>query len=112
MQMTMCWVGPADPAPLWKPRQVPHLTGGGRALHDVPPGEPWTRAGACARRRQGEGAGLRRSVIGSIPAHEDLRFGTARRGDRLETFVASLEAVAAEAVGVVCCNFTGLAPHV
>ncbi|MFC4427024.1 mannonate dehydratase [Deinococcus navajonensis] len=105
MQMTMRWFGPADPVPLWKLRQVPNLTGIVSALHDVPPGEAWTRAGVAALRRQVEAAGLRLSVIESVPVHEDIKLGHARRDERLEAFVASLEAVAAEGVRVVCYNF-------
>ncbi|SMB84708.1 mannonate dehydratase [Deinococcus hopiensis] len=105
MQMTMRWFGSADPVPLWKLRQVPNLTGIVSALHDVPPGEPWTREGVAALRAQVEAVGLTLRVIESVPVHEDIKLGNARRDERISAFVASLEAVAAEGVPVVCYNF-------
>ncbi|MFC5846849.1 mannonate dehydratase [Deinococcus petrolearius] len=103
--MTMRWFGPADPVPLWKLRQVPNLTGIVSALHDVAPGDPWTREGVARLRQTVEAAGLTLSVIESIPVHEDIKLGTSRRDERIETWIASLEAVAAEGVRVVCYNF-------
>jgi mannonate dehydratase len=105
MQMAMRWFGPADPVPLWKLRQVPNLTGVVSALHDVPPGVPWPRGGVSELRRSVEAAGLRLSVIESIPVHEDIKLGNARRGERINAWVESLEAVAAERIAVVCYNF-------
>lgn len=105
MQMTMRWFGPADPVPLWKLRQVPNLTGIVSALHDLPPGVPWTREGVSELRRSVEATGLRLSVIESIPVHEDIKLGNAQRDERISAWVASLEAVAAEGIPVVCYNF-------
>lgn len=105
MQMTMRWFGPADPVPLWKLRQVPNLTGIVSALHDVPPGVPWTRPDVAALRAQVESAGLQLSVIESIPVHEDIKLGNAHRDGRIQAFISSLEAVAAEGIRVVCYNF-------
>lgn len=105
MQMTMRWFGPADPVPLWKLRQVPNLTGIVSALHDVPPGEAWQERDLRALQTEIEAAGLRLSVIESIPVHEDIKLGHPRREARIAAWVASLEAVAACGVGVVCYNF-------
>ncbi len=105
MHMTMRWFGPADPVPLWKLRQVPNLTGIVSALHDLAPGLPWPLEAVAARRAQVEAAGLKLSVIESIPVHEDIKLGHARRGERIGAFIASLEAVAAAGVPVVCYNF-------
>ncbi|CAM3935252.1 mannonate dehydratase [Deinococcus frigens] len=105
MRMTMRWFGPADPVPLWKLRQVPNLTGIVGALHDVPTGEAWTRAGVAGLRQTVERHGLALSVIESVPVHEDIKLGNARRDGRIAAWIASLEAVAAEGIGVVCYNF-------
>ncbi|WP_309570257.1 mannonate dehydratase, partial [Deinococcus sp.] len=105
MRMTMRWFGPADPVPLWKLRQIPNLTGIVSALHDVPPGEAWTREGVAGLRKSVEAHGLILSVIESIPVHEDIKLGNARRDERISSWIASLEAVAAEGVPVVCYNF-------
>lgn len=105
MRMTMRWFGPADPVPLWKLRQVPNLTGIVSALHEIPPGVAWPRGGVADLRRSVEAHGLTLSVIESVPVHEDIKLGNARRDERIEAWIASLEAIAAEGVPVVCYNF-------
>lgn len=105
MQMTMRWFGAHDPVQLWQLRQVPCLTGIVSALHDVPPGVPWTGAGVRALRATVEAAGLHLSVIESIPVHEDIKLGNARRDERIAAFIESLRAVATAGVEVVCYNF-------
>lgn len=105
MHMTMRWFGPTDPVPLWKLRQVPNLTGIVSALHDVPPGEAWTADAVAALRDEVAAHDLTLSVIESIPVHEDIKLGNARQDDRIAAWLASLEAVAAAGVRVVCYNF-------
>lgn len=84
---------------------MPNLTGIVSALPGVLPGVPWTREEVSALRREVEAAGLRLSVIESIPVHEDIKLGNVRRSERIGAFIASLEAVAAAGVPVVCYNF-------
>lgn len=105
MELTMRWFGPADPVKLWQLRQVPNLSGVVTALHDVVPGEPWTSQAMQALRSVVEAAGLRLSVIESIPVHEDIKLGNARRDERIQAWLESLRVVAAAGVQTVCYNF-------
>lgn len=105
MELTMRWFGPADQVQLWQLRQIPNLGGVVTALHDFVPGEAWTPAAMQDLRQRTEAAGLRLSVIESIPVHEDIKLGNARADERIQGFVQSLRAVAGAGVGTVCYNF-------
>ncbi|GMA15159.1 mannonate dehydratase (plasmid) [Deinococcus metallilatus] len=105
MELTMRWFGPADPVQLWQLRQVPNLSGVVTALHDFAPGEPWTRQAMQDLRQRVEVAGLRLSVIESIPVHEDIKLGNERCGERIEAWTESLRVVADAGVRTVCYNF-------
>ena len=75
------------------------------ALHEIPYGEVWPRAAIRARRELVEAAGLRWSVVESVPVHDDIKAG---RGDLKELFgnyVASLHNLAAEGIDTVIYNF-------
>ena len=105
MELTMRWFGMADQVQLWQLQQIPGLGGVVSALHDVPPGEAWTPAAVQALRQRVEAAGLRLSVIESIPVHEDIKLGNARCEERIQAFTESLRAVAGAGVRTVCYNF-------
>ncbi len=103
------WFGPRDPVPLDTVRQA----GASEivtALHDVPIGQAWTRAQVAERKALIETtpAGrtqLRWSVVESIPVPDDVKRLGAGAKASIEAWIASLEAVAAEGIGVVCYNF-------
>src|ERR1044072_3256780 len=95
--MTFRWFGEGDPVSLAHIRQVPGVEGIVSALHDVPPGEVGPRGerggagggwGVAQRedveRRAAriEAAGMRFSVVESIPVHEEIKLGLPGR-DRL-----------------------------
>lgn len=105
MQLTFRWYGPDDPVRLEHVRQIPGMTGIVSALYDVPPGEPWTRAGVERLAEQVETAGLELSVIESIPVAESIKLGRDGRSAAIDAFCRSLEAVAAVGARVVCYNF-------
>lgn len=80
------------------------------SLHDVPIGEAWTAEAVAERRRLIEDGPAGRtpltwSVIESIPIPDAVKRtgGAARR--EIESWIASLEAVAANGITVVCYNF-------
>lgn len=80
------------------------------SLHDVPIGEAWTSAAVAERKRLIEDAPAGRaplawSVVESIPIPDAVK-RTGRRAKReIEAWIASLEALAANDVRVVCYNF-------
>ncbi len=105
MQMTMRWFGPADPVRLDYIRQVPGLTGIVSSLHDVAVGTAWTTDGVAAHAELIDKAGLRFAVVESIPVHEDIKLGAPSRDRFIDAFAASVRAVGASGVPVVCYNF-------
>lgn len=103
------WFGPGDPVPLDTVRQA----GASEivtALHDVPIGQAWTRAQVAERKALIETTPdgrtrLTWSVVESIPVPDDVKRLGAGATASIESWIASLEAVAAEGIGIVCYNF-------
>lgn len=103
--MTFRWYGPEDPVRLPHIRQIPGIQGVVSALYDVPAGEAWPRDHVAQLREAVETAGLRLSVVESIPVHEEIKLGHVNRDRWIDAFCRSLEAVGAESIPVVCYNF-------
>ena len=103
------WYGPNDPVSLDDIRQA-GATDIVTALHQFLPGQTWTRDAVRARKAEIEDTPpnrvpLRWSVIESIPVPDDVkRLGAAAKSS-IESWLASLEAVAAEGLRIVCYNF-------
>ena len=103
------WFGPNDPVRLDDIRQA-GATDIVTALHDHAPGVAWTRAAVAERKALIEAgpAGrvpLRWSVVESIPLADDIkRLGGAARAS-IASWIASMEAVAAEGIRTICYNF-------
>ncbi|MDB5512388.1 MAG: uxuA [Enterovirga sp.] len=80
------------------------------SLHDVPIGEAWTEAAVAARKRLIEQvepgrAPLRWSVVESIPIPDVVKRTGGAATREIAAWIASLEALAANDVRVVCYNF-------
>ena len=105
MQMTFRWYGREDAVPLRFIRQIPGVTGIVSALHDVPVGEAWTASRMQQLQDEVTAAGLRLAVVESIPVHEDIKLGKPERDRWIDAYCASITAVAAAGVPVVCYNF-------
>lgn len=106
MTLSFRWYGPDDPVSLEAIRQVPGVEGVVTALHEVPPGVPWTADALRQRRERVEAAGLRWTAVESIPVTDRARLGADGAGADLDAFAASVEAVG-EALddAVVCYNW-------
>ena len=103
------WYGPNDPVSLDDIRQA-GATDIVTALHQVPIGEAWTRAAVAERKAIIENGPPGRtqltwSVVESIPVPDDVKRlgGGATRS--IEAWIASLEAVAAAGIKIICYNF-------
>ena len=105
MTLSFRWYGEADPVTLDAIRQIPGVRGVVSALHDVAPGEAWSRDAVESLRQRVDGAGLRLSCIESIPVPEGIKLGTGDRERLADNWCASVEAVGAAGVPVVCYNF-------
>ncbi|QWG19858.1 mannonate dehydratase [Bradyrhizobium sediminis] len=103
------WYGPDDPVSLDDIRQA-GATDVVTALHQVPIGEAWTREAVAERKQIIENGQPGRtplvwSVVESIPVPDDVKRLGGRATRSIEAWIASLEAVAAAGIGIVCYNF-------
>ena len=105
MHLSFRWYGPDDPVPLAHIRQIPGMRHIVSALYDVPVGTAWPEDRLERLRDEIQSAGLRFSVVESIPVHEDIKLGRAERDRHIDAFCRSLERVGAIGVDVVCYNF-------
>ncbi len=103
------WYGPDDPVTLDDVRQA-GATDIVTALHGFLPGETWTRDAVRTRKAliedtPADRVPLRWSVVESIPVPDDVKRLGADAKASIASWIASLEAVAAEGLRTVCYNF-------
>ena len=98
------WFGPADPIPLAHVRQA-GSTGVVTALHHVACGEVWTPEEIARRKAEIEAAGLRWSVVESVPVHEAVKQGRSDAEGYLDRYCASIRNLGRAGVTTVCYNF-------
>ncbi|WP_110667051.1 mannonate dehydratase [Salinicola halophilus] len=104
MEATWRWFGPADPITLAEIRQA-GATGIVTALHDIPNGVVWPTEAILERKRQIEAAGLRWSVVESVPVAESIKQGVPEAERHLENYRQTLANLGACGLTVVCYNF-------
>jgi mannonate dehydratase len=104
MEQTWRWFGPEDPVPLSHVRQA-GATGVVTALHQHYRGEVWPEAALRRRRDEIAQAGLRWSVVESIPVPNEIKLQGAAAAGQVAAFAESLRRVGALGIRTVCYNF-------
>ncbi len=109
MRESWRWFGPNDPVTLDEIRQT-GATDIVSALHDVPIGEVWSREAIRAHKALIEGQNdamtpLLWTVVESIPVHDDIKLAAPGHEKYVDTWIESLNNLAAEGIKTICYNF-------
>lgn len=104
MEKTWRWFGPADKVTLEMMRQI-GVEGVVTALHQYTPGELWPQAEIRAAQQRIEAAGMRWSVVESLPVSEQIKYAGPERDALIDTYIRSLENLGRCGIHTVCYNF-------
>ncbi|MDR1716234.1 MAG: mannonate dehydratase [Prevotella sp.] len=104
MEKTWRWFGKKDKITLAMLRQI-GVEGIVTALHHIPNGGIWTLGEINGLKEYIEKAGLRWSVVESLPVSEAIKYGGDNRDQLIDNYIISLENLGEAGVTTVCYNF-------
>ena len=104
MEKTWRWFGPSDKVTLEMMRQI-GVEGVVTALHQYAPGQLWPEAEIRATQEKIAAAGMRWSVVESLPVSEQIKYAGPERDALIATYVQSLENLGRCGIHTVCYNF-------
>lgn len=104
MERTWRWFGKNDPISLAMLRQI-GVEGIVTALHAIPNGEIWPLEAIIAHKNYIEAAGLRWSVVESLPVAEAIKYAGKERDQLIANYKISLENLGKAGIKTVCYNF-------
>lgn len=105
MLMTFRWYGDDDSVTLSNIRQIPVVQGVVSAIYDIPTGDVWRLEKLLDLKRKTEKAGLKLSVIESIPVHEDIKLGKPTSARLIDNYCESIRNMGKAGIPTLCYNF-------
>ena len=104
MEKTWRWFGKKDKIALSMLRAI-GVEGIVSALHDIPNGEIWTEEAILDLKNYIEDAGLRWSVVESLPVSEGIKNNAPNRDQLIDNYIVSLENLGKCGLKTICYNF-------